>query len=73
MNGSKNDRRNDAPSSELTEKFEGRNVSVHLVNGAHLEGKAHFAGNWLNLPNERRGKEALCNLSHTISIVRNDA
>lgn len=58
------------PSKDIAKNFEGQNVSVHLVNGVRLEGTAHFDGNWLNLPNERRGKHALCNLSHTISITR---
>lgn len=59
-----------APSKDIVEEYEQQKVRVFLINGASLGGTAHFSGNWLDVKEERTGKRALCNLTHTVSVTR---
>lgn len=59
-----------APSKDIVAAYEQQKVRVFLINGASLGGKAHFDGNWLDVSEEKTGKSALCNLTHTVSVTR---
>ena len=60
--------RSDGVFSDLAARFEGKQVRVYLANGAIISGRLTFKDGWIQVTEEQRGKSALCNLNHVISI-----
>ncbi len=54
--------------ARLAAQFEGKQVRVYLANGAIISGRITFNDGWIQVTEEQRGKSALCNLNHVISI-----
>ena len=60
------------PSADLVKKYQGKRVRIFLETGTIVSGDVQFDGHWADVNNQQARKSALCNMSHVVSITKDE-
>lgn len=54
----------------FSDRFEGEDVKVYLLNGKVMVGVASFKGKFVHVCDPKTGRETIANMDHVISMAR---